>query len=107
MVVLAHVKTNSKVWGHSPIPPYYMEDALDGLTQLKNNGTLLAAFLCIVCAICIAAVLGISLTKERSATTRTITDSFRTLVIWLLSVSLQLQQFHFLQVMINGYAFEK
>lgn len=98
MAVFSHVKTNSKVWGHSPIPPYYVEDALDGLTQLKNNEVMLAAFLSIILLICLSAFLGITLTKERSATTRTITDSGRTLVVWVFSLAFKWQNFHYLQV---------
>lgn len=43
---------------------------------------------------------GISVTKEMSATTRMVLDSVRTLVIWVFSISIGWQQFHWLQVKI-------
>ena len=41
LVAMKHIKTGSKVWGHSPLPPFYLEDAYDGLVQLVNNHDLL------------------------------------------------------------------
>ena len=41
---------------------------------------------------------GISVTKEISATTRTVLDSIRTLVIWLFSLAVQWQEFNYLQL---------
>jgi hypothetical protein len=97
-VAFAHIGTGSKTWGHSPIPPYYLEDALDGLTQLGNNDALLAAFCGSIFFVCMANFSGISMTKELSATTRMVLDSFRTVFVWAISLALQLQHFHFLQV---------
>ena len=41
---MKHIKTGSKVWGHSPLPPFYLEDAYDGLVQLLNNHDLLGKY---------------------------------------------------------------
>ncbi|KAJ8320519.1 hypothetical protein KUTeg_002106, partial [Tegillarca granosa] len=41
---------------------------------------------------------GISVTKEMSATTRMVLDSIRTLVIWVVALSLTWQMFHYVQV---------
>lgn len=41
---------------------------------------------------------GISVTKEISATTRMVLDSIRTLVIWVVSLAIGWQSFHYLQV---------
>lgn len=41
---------------------------------------------------------GISVTKEISATTRTVLDSIRTLVIWLFSLAVQWQAFSVVQL---------
>lgn len=43
---------------------------------------------------------GLSVTKEISATTRMVLDSVRTLVIWIFSLALKWQDFHYLQVII-------
>jgi len=45
---------------------------------------------------------GISVTKELSATTRMVLDSVRTLVIWIVTLSLGWQNFQYLQVRILG-----
>ena len=97
LLVMAHIDTHSQFWGHSPRPPYHLEDPIDGLIQLTNNAALLSAFLGIIVSICIFQVVGISVTQEMSATTRMILDSMRTIFIWIISLSLQWQSFHFLQ----------
>lgn len=43
---------------------------------------------------------GISVTKELSATTRMVLDSFRTLLIWLVSIPLFSERFILVQVWI-------
>ena len=97
LVALAHIGTNSKDWGHSPQLPYYVEDPIDGLIQLKNNPSLMAAFIGIVVSICIFLIVGMSVTQEMSATTKNVLDSVRTIFIWAISLGLQWQTFHFLQ----------
>lgn len=38
------------------------------------------------------------MTRERSATTRTVLDSLRTLLVWALSLALRWERFHALQI---------
>lgn len=42
---------------------------------------------------------GISVTKQISATTRTVLDSIRTLIIWLFSLAVGWQDFSYIQMM--------
>lgn len=79
-----------------------LEDALDALAQIWNNGQLVLALAGTVLSIAFFNFAGISVTKEMSATTRMVLDSVRTLVIWLVSLSLAWQAFHGLQVV--GFA---
>ena len=51
LVVMKHIGTGSKTWGHSPLPPYYLEDAYDGLVQLQNDHALLGAFIGVIISI--------------------------------------------------------
>lgn len=95
---MAHIGTSSKEWGHSPLPPFYLEDALDGLVQLGNDSDLLLVFCLIILSLCVFVVIALTITQELSATTRTVIDSLRTLNIWAISLGLGWQQFHFLQV---------
>lgn len=75
-----------------------LEDALDALAQIANNGQLVVALAGTVLSIAFFNFAGISVTKEMSATTRMVLDSVRTLVIWLVSLWIQWQKFHGLQV---------
>lgn len=79
-----------------------LEDALDALAQIEHNGRLVMALVGTVLSIAFFNFAGISVTKEMSATTRMVLDSVRTLVIWLVSLSIRWQQFHGLQVV--GFA---
>ena len=98
LAAMAHIGTSSKEWGHSPLPPFYLEDALDGLVQLGNDSDLLLVFCLIILSLCVFVVIALTITQELSATTRTVIDSLRTLNIWAISLGLGWQQFHFLQV---------
>merc|ERR1711962_1016067 len=97
LVVMKHIGTGSKLWGHSPLPPYYLEDAYDGFVQLQNDHALLGALIGVIISISIFNVTGISVTQEMSATTRMVLDSVRTIFVWMVSLGLQWQSFHFLQ----------
>jgi len=97
LVGFAYIPTYSMDWGHSPMYPYYLEDAIDGLYQLSQNGLLLFSFLLTVFSIAFFNFAGITVTKELSATTRMVLDSVRTLVIWAFSLIVGWQQFQYLQ----------
>ena len=110
LAAMAHIGTSSKEWGHSPLPPFYLEDALDGLVQLGNDSDLLLVFCLIIVSLCVFVVIALTITQELSATTRTVIDSLRTLNIWAISLGLGWQQFHFLQplgflIIITGICF--
>lgn len=84
-----------------PAPPHFgnnargtVEDAIDGLVQIGNNPILMIAVLGTIISIAFFNFAGISVTKEMSATTRMVLDSVRTLVIWMVSLAVRWQQFH-------------
>lgn len=79
-------------------PREVMEDVVDALVQIKNNYQLVLAILGTVVSIAFFNFAGISVTKEISATTRMVLDSVRTLIIWMVSLSLRWQKFHSLQI---------
>ncbi|XP_048004805.1 uncharacterized protein LOC125240776 isoform X1 [Leguminivora glycinivorella] len=85
----------------TPAPPHFghnargtVEDAVDGLVQIGNNPVLLVAILGTIVSIAFFNFAGISVTKEMSATTRMVLDSVRTLVIWMVSLAVRWQVFH-------------
>ncbi|XP_061719897.1 solute carrier family 35 member F6 isoform X1 [Cydia pomonella] len=85
----------------TPAPPHFghnargtVEDAIDGLVQIGNNPVLLVAILGTIVSIAFFNFAGISVTKEMSATTRMVLDSVRTLVIWMVSLAVRWQVFH-------------
>ncbi|XP_018015720.1 solute carrier family 35 member F6 isoform X2 [Hyalella azteca] len=74
-----------------------LEDPIDAFIQLSNNPMLVVAVLGNVISIAFFNFAGVSVTKELSATTRMVLDSVRTLVVWLTSLALKWQPFHYLQ----------
>ncbi|XP_063837460.1 solute carrier family 35 member F6 [Ostrinia nubilalis] len=84
-----------------PAPPHFghnargtVEDAIDGLVQIGNSAILMAAIIGTIVSIAFFNFAGISVTKEMSATTRMVLDSVRTLVIWMVSLAVKWQDFH-------------
>ncbi|CAG0885631.1 unnamed protein product [Darwinula stevensoni] len=96
LVPMYHIKVGPPFSGN---PRGTLEDALDGLTQLGNNTFLLLAFCGTIVSIAFFNFAGVSVTKEISATTRTVLDSVRTLVIWVVSLALSWQGFFWPQVL--------
>jgi len=91
------------------IPLYYIkvmkdgqllpiEDTYDAFLQIMNNPQTAAAIGGNVVSIAFFNFAGISVTKEISATTRTVLDSIRTLVIWLFSLAVQWETYATLQL---------
>lgn len=81
------------------VPPrHVIEDALDALIQIKNNGGLQLAICGTISSIAFFNFAGISVTKEISATTRMVLDSVRTMIIWMVSLLIGWQKFHIIQV---------
>lgn len=77
-----------------------LEDPIDGLTKVGNNGLLFVPILGLIFSIAFYNFAGISLTKEINATTRMVLDSVRILVVWLFALAVGWQTFHWLQVKI-------
>jgi len=91
------------------IPLYYIkvmkdgqllpiEDPYDAYLQIINNPLTATAILGNVVSIAFFNFAGISVTKEISATTRTVLDSIRTLVIWLFSLIAGWEEYATLQL---------
>ena len=98
LVAFAYIPTNSKIWGNSPKPPYYLEDTIDGLVQLYNNPALMAAFISNIFAISIFNGTGTAITQRFNSTIRVILNPMRIMIVWVFSLGLQWQNFHYLQV---------
>jgi drug/metabolite transporter (DMT)-like permease len=80
-------------------PEGRLEDAIDAFYQIKNSPTVAVAFLGTILSISFFNFAGISVTKEISATTRTVLDSVRTLVVWAVSLGIGWQPFSGYQVL--------
>lgn len=86
------------------VPPFThnpngsLEDCIDALIQIGNSWKLLLAVLGCIFSIAFFNFAGISVTKEMSATTRMVLDSMRTFFIWMISLALREQKFHWLQL---------
>ncbi|XP_078068793.1 solute carrier family 35 member F6 [Mustelus asterias] len=80
-------------------PRGVLEDALDAFCQIGIKPLIFLALLGNILSIAFFNFAGISVTKEISATTRMVLDSLRTIVIWIVSLSVGWEQFHGLQVL--------
>ncbi|XP_045490101.1 solute carrier family 35 member F6-like [Pieris rapae] len=87
-------------FGHGPNG--IIGDTIDGLLQIGNNHLLLCAVLGSVISVALFTFAGISITKNISATHRMVLDSFRIIVIWIVSVSVKWQEFYLLHIV--GFA---
>ena len=92
------IDTGSCRWSNSPTPPWTVDDAMDGLIQITNNKILVAS-------LCFSVVLDVlyfyaatSVTNEFSATTRMVLESFRALLVWVVSLYLGWESFKYLQL---------
>ncbi|XP_077032542.1 solute carrier family 35 member F6 [Agelaius phoeniceus] len=79
-------------------PRGVLEDPADAWCQIRREPLILAALLGNVGSISFFNFAGISVTRELSATTRTVLDSLRTLLVWALSLALRWERFHALQI---------
>uniref|UniRef100_A0A8C3RE25 Solute carrier family 35 member F6 n=1 Tax=Cyanoderma ruficeps TaxID=181631 RepID=A0A8C3RE25_9PASS len=79
-------------------PRGVLEDPADAFCQIRRRPLILAALLGNVGSISFFNFAGISVTRELSATTRTVLDSLRTLLVWALSLALRWERFHALQI---------
>ncbi|CAH0381492.1 unnamed protein product [Bemisia tabaci] len=81
---------------------HVIEDLPDALAQMRNNPLIIYSILGTIVSIAFFNYAGISVTKEMSATTRMILDSVRTLFVWIVSLQLNWQKYHPLQLL--GFA---
>ncbi|NXR27920.1 S35F6 protein, partial [Cinclus mexicanus] len=79
-------------------PRGVLEDPADAFCQIRRDPVILAALLGNVGSISFFNFAGLSVTRELSATTRTVLDSLRTLLVWALSLALRWERFHPLQI---------
>jgi len=75
-----------------------IEDPYDAYLQIINNWKTALAICGNVVSIAFFNFAGISVTKEISATTRTVLDSIRTLVVWLFFLSIGHEEYSTLQL---------
>ncbi|GCB71783.1 solute carrier family 35 member F6 isoform X1 [Scyliorhinus torazame] len=80
-------------------PRGVLEDALDAFCQIGIKPLIFLALLGNILSIAFFNFAGISVTKEISATTRMVLDSLRTIVIWIVSLSVGWEHFHGLQIL--------
>ncbi|XP_059699144.1 solute carrier family 35 member F6 [Haemorhous mexicanus] len=79
-------------------PRGVLEDPADAWCQIRRDPLILVALLGNIGSISFFNFAGISVTRELSATTRTVLDSLRTLLVWALSLALRWERFHALQI---------
>ncbi|KAF4804047.1 Solute carrier family 35 member F6 [Turdus rufiventris] len=79
-------------------PRGVLEDPADAWCQIRREPLILAALLANVGSISFFNFAGLSVTRELSATTRTVLDSLRTLLVWAFSLALRWEHFHALQI---------
>jgi len=75
---------------------------IDALIQVYNQPLLLVPLFIFMLSIAFYSFSGIYLTKELSATTRMVFDSFRIIIVWAFSVALSWQEFNSIQVSFIG-----
>jgi len=76
----------------------HFESAPDAIYQLLGSKIIMLATFGNIGSIAFFNFFGISVTKAMSATTRTVLDSIRTFVIWIVSLAIGWQDFQYLQV---------
>ncbi|GFU00295.1 solute carrier family 35 member F6 [Nephila pilipes] len=90
-----YIKVGNNIFNN---PGGRLEDALDAFTQIFNNWRVALALTGTIVSIAFFNFAGLSVTKEMSATTRMILDSVRTFTVWIFSLIVKWQEFHWLQI---------
>lgn len=80
-----------------------IEDVPDALVQIGNNKLIVIALIGTMTSIAFFNFAGITMAKAKTATTRMVLDSLRTFFIWMTSLLIGWQKFHYLQVI--GFIF--
>lgn len=74
-------------------PTGVIEDSIDALYQMGNNWQVATGLIGTIISISFFNFTGLTITKELSATTRTVLDSVRTFLIWIFSLAVGWQKF--------------
>lgn len=85
LVPMYFIKVGNGVFNN---PEGQIEDAIDAWYQIKNNWQVACGFSGTIISIAFFNFAGVSVTKQISATTRTVLDSIRTIVIKIAGVAL-------------------
>jgi drug/metabolite transporter (DMT)-like permease len=80
-------------WTHT----HRLEDAVDAAVQLSNSDVLIWSSVGTIVAVGVYRSAGMIITKNMSATTRSVISSLRTLLVWIAALSLKWEMFQFLQ----------
>ena len=83
-------------------PEGRMEDAIDAFYQIKNNWIVSTGLTATIISIAFFNFAGVSVTKQMSATTRTVLDSIRTFIIKLAGIMFLNEKLHYVQLI--GFA---
>ncbi|KAG8177902.1 hypothetical protein JTE90_020182 [Oedothorax gibbosus] len=95
LIPMYFIKVGNSVFDN---PGGRMEDAYDGFVQMYNNPLIILAITGTIVSIAFFNYAGLSVTKEMSATTRMVLDSVRTFTVWIFSLSIGWQEYHYLQL---------
>ncbi|KPM08672.1 transmembrane protein C2orf18-like protein [Sarcoptes scabiei] len=79
-------------------PNGQIEDVIDAFYQIKNSWQVTSGLSGTILSIAFFNFAGISVTKQLSATTRTVLDSIRTIVIWIVSLIEKEEEFSFFKL---------
>lgn len=96
LVPMYYIKVGNSIFNN---PGGRLEDALDAFTQISNNWRVALALTGTIVSIAFFNFAGLSVTKEMSATTRMVLDSVRTFTVWIFSLIVRWQTFHWLQLL--------
>ncbi|VDP03362.1 unnamed protein product [Soboliphyme baturini] len=89
------------IWVPPPFtndPEGRLENAFDAFDQMNANSQILGSLIGLIISIAFYNVCGMTVTKNLSATTRKVSDSARTVLIWVVSLALGWQSFSYLQL---------
>ncbi|OTF74331.1 transmembrane protein C2orf18-like protein [Euroglyphus maynei] len=93
LVPMYFIKIGGKMFETNP--EGQIEDAIDGFYQIFNSWEVACGISGTILSIAFFNFAGISVTKQLSATTRTVLDSVRTIIIWMFSLAIREESFSF------------
>ena len=98
LALLSYIDIGSCLFSSSPSPPWTLADPIDGFVQLGNNQLLLFLFCSHLLLVPFNMYASISVTKEFNATTRMVFESIKCVIVWIVSLCVEWQQFQSLQL---------